>query len=67
MANAVCHPDNISYHNMSSGYLAKLVSDPDELRKCYYVIQMTYLSTHSDKIANFDFSQHAMALQCFRI
>ena len=42
-----CHPDDIRYHHMSSGWLSwsrHLTRHPDELRQCYYVIRMTYTS-----------------------
>ena len=66
---AVCHPDDISYHHMSSGWLSRN----------WYIIRMSYdnvimssgwhplpLLSHPDEIANFDFPQHAVALQRFR-
>ena len=66
---AVCHPDDISYHHMSSGWLSRN----------WYIIRMSYdnvimssgwhtllLLSHPDQIANFDFPQHAVALQRFR-
>ena len=66
---AVCHPDDISYHHMSSGSLSRN----------WYLIRMSYdnvimssgwhtlpFLSHPDEIANFDFPQHAVALQRFR-
>ena len=59
---AVCHPDDISYHHMSSGWLSW----------SWYFIQMSYDNAimssewhtlpflcHSVEIVNFDFLQHA--------
>ena len=68
-ANSLCHPGDIhDYHLMSSGWLTW----------CCYLIRMSYgniimssgwhtllFLSHPDKIANFDFSQHVMALQRF--
>ena len=67
---AVCHPDDISYHHMSSGWLS-----PNR-----YLIRMSYdnvimssgwhrlpFVSHPDEIVNFDFPHHAVALQRFRI
>ena len=66
---AVCHPDDISKHHMSSGWLSRN----------WYLIRMSYdnvimssgwhtlpFLSHPDEIANFDFPQHAVALQRFR-
>ena len=66
---ALCHPDDISYHHMSSGWLSRN----------WYLIRMSYdnvnmssgwhtlpFLSHPDEIANFDFPQHAVALQRFR-
>ena len=67
--NSLCHPDDILFHLISSGWLSW----------GWYLIRMSngtvimssgwdtlpFLS-HSDEIANFDFPQHAMALQRFR-
>ena len=66
---AVCHSDDISYHHMSSGWLSRN----------WYLIRMSYdnvvmssgwhtlpFLSHPDEIANFDFPQHAVALQRFR-
>ena len=66
---AVCHPCDISHHRKSSGWLSRN----------WYIIRMSYdnvimssgwhthpLLSHPDEIANFDFAQHALALQRFR-
>ena len=66
---AVCHPDGISYRHMPSGWLSRN----------WYLIRMSYdnvimssgwytlpFLSHQDKIANFDFPHHAVALQRFR-
>ena len=66
---AVCHPDDISYHYMLSGWLSWN----------WYLIRMSYdnvilssgwhtlpFLSHPDEIANFDFPQHAVAFQHFR-
>ena len=66
---AVCHSDDISYHHMSSGWLSRN----------WYLTRMSYdnvfmssgwhtlpFLSHRDKIANFDFPQHVVALQHFR-
>ena len=66
---AVCHPDDISYHRMSSGWLSRN----------RYLIRMSYdnvimssgwhrlpFLSHPDEIVNFDFPHHAVALQRFR-
>ena len=68
--NSLCHPDGIPFHLMSSEWL----------NLGWYLIRMSngnvvmssgwdtlpFLS-HQDEIANFDFPQHAVALQRFRI
>ena len=65
-----CHPDDIPFHLMSSGLL----------NWGWYLIRMSYgyviimssgwdtlpCLSHPDEIANFDFSQHAVAFQRFR-
>ena len=69
MANSLCHPDDILFHFMSSGWL----------NWGWFLIRMSYgnvimssgwdtlpFLSHPDEIANFDFPQHAVALQCFR-
>ena len=63
---AVCHPNDISYHHMSSRWLSRN----------WYLIRMSYdnvvmlsgwhtlpFLNHPNEIANFDFPHHAMALQ----
>ena len=68
-ANSLCHPDDILFHFMSSGWL----------NGGWFLIRMSYgnvimssgwdtlpFVSHPDEIANFDFSQHAVALQRFR-
>ena len=65
MDTAVCHPDDIPYHHMSSGWLSWN----------WYLILMSYdnvimssgwhtilFLSHPDEIASFNFSQHAVAL-----
>ena len=67
--NSSYHPDDIRFQLMSSGWL----------NWGWYLIQMSYdnvimsskwdtlaFLNHPDDLANFDFSQHAEALQCFR-
>ena len=69
-ANSLCHPDDILFHFMSSGWL----------NWCWFLIQMSYgnviissgwdtlpFLSHPDEIANFDFPHHAVALQRFRM
>ena len=69
-ANSLCHPDDILFHFMSSGWL----------NWSWFLIRMSYgnvimssgsdtlpFLSHPDEIANFDFPQHAVALQRFRI
>ena len=69
-ANSLCHPDDILFHFMSSGWL----------NWGWFLIRMSYgnvimssgwdtlpFLSHPDEIANFDFPQHAVALQRFRI
>ena len=68
-ANSLYHPDDTPIHLMSSG----------RLNWGWYLIRMSYgnvimsygwdtlpLLSHTNEIANFDFSQHAVALQRFR-
>ena len=68
-ANSLCHPDDIIFHFMSSGWL----------NWGWFLIRMSYgnvimssgwdtlpFLSHPDEIANFDFPQHAVALQRFR-
>ena len=68
-ANSLCHPDDILFHFMSSGWL----------NWGCFLIRMSYgnvimssgwdtlpFLSHPDEIANFDFPQHAVALQRFR-
>ena len=68
-ANSFCHPDDILFHFMSSGWL----------NWGWFLIRMSYgnvimssgwdtlpFLSHPDEIANFDFPQHAVALQRFR-
>ena len=68
-ANSFCHPDDILFHFMSSGW-------PNW---GWFLIRMSYgnvimssgwhtlpFLSHPDEIANFDFPQHAVALQRFR-
>ena len=68
-ANSLCHPDDILFHFLSSGWL----------NWGWFLIQMSYgnvimssgwdtlpFLSHPDEIANFDFPQHAVALQRFR-
>ena len=68
-ANSLCHPDDTLFHFMSSGWL----------NWGWFLIRMSYgnvimssgwdtlpFLSHPDEIANFDFSQHAVALQRFR-
>ena len=70
MDTVICHPDDISFHHMSSGWLSGN----------WYLIRMSYdnvimssgwhappFLSHPDDIANFDFPHHAVALQRFRI
>ena len=67
-ANSLCHPDDILFPLMSSGWLNwgwYLIR-----RSCGNAIMSSGwdtlpFSSHSDEIANFDFPQHTMALQCF--
>ena len=66
---AVCHPDDISYRHMPSGWLSWSCC---LIRMSYKNVIMSsgrrtlpFLS-HPDKIANFDFSQRAVVLQRFR-
>ena len=67
-ANSLCHPDDILFHFMSSGWL----------NWGWFLIPMSYgnvikssgwdtlpFLSHPDEIANFDFPQHAVALQRF--
>ena len=69
-ANSLCHPDDMLFHFMSSGWL----------NWGWFLIRMSYgnvimssgwdtlpFLSHPDEIANFDFPQHAVALQRFRI
>ena len=69
-AISLCHPDDILFHFMSSGWL----------NWDWFLIRMSYgnvimssgwdtlpFLSHPDEIANFDFPQHAVALQRFRI
>ena len=69
-ANSLCHQDDILFHFMSSGWL----------NWGWFLIRMSYgnvimssgwdtlpFLSHPDEIANFDFPQHAVALQRFRI
>ena len=69
-ANPLCHPDDKLFHLMSSGWL----------NWGWYLIRMIYgnvimssgwdtltFLSHLDEIANFDFPQHAVALQRLRI
>ena len=68
-ANSLCHPDDILFNFMSSGWL----------NWGWFLIRMSYgnvimssgwdtlpFLSHPDEIANFDFPQHAVALQRFR-
>ena len=68
-ANSLCHPDDILFHFMSFGWL----------NWGWFLIRMSYgnvimssgwdtlpFLSHPDEIANFDFPQHAVALQRFR-
>ena len=68
-ANSLCHQDDIFFHFMSSGWL----------NWGWFLIRMSYgnvvmssgldtlpFLSHPDEIANFDFPQHAVALQRFR-
>ena len=68
-ANSLCHLDDILFHFMSSGWL----------NWGWFLIRMSYgnvimssgwdtlpFLSHPDEIANFDFPQHAVALQRFR-
>ena len=68
-ANSWCHPDDTLFHFMSSGWL----------NWGWFLIRMSYgnvimssgwdtfpFLSHPDEIANFDFPQHAVALQRFR-
>ena len=68
-ANSLCHLDDILFHFMSSGWL----------NWGWFLIRMSYgnvimssrwdtfpFLNHPDEIANFDFPQHAVALQRFR-
>ena len=68
-ANSLYHPDDILFHFMSSGWL----------NWGWFLIRMSYgnvimssgwdtlpFLSHPDEIANFDFPQHAVALQRFR-
>ena len=68
-ANSLCHPDDILFHFMSSGWL----------NRGWFLIRMSYgnvfmssgwdtlpFLSHPDEITNFDFPQHAVALQRFR-
>ena len=69
IVDAICHPDDILFHSMSSGWL----------NWGWFLIRMSYgnvimssgwdtlpFLSHPDEIANFDFPQHAVALQRFR-
>ena len=69
-ANLICHPDDILFRLMS----------PRWLNWGWYLIRMGYgnvilssgwdilpFLSHTDDITNFNFSQHAVALQRFRI
>ena len=69
-ANSFCQPDDILFHIMSSGWL----------NRGWYLIRMSYgnaimssgwhtlpFLSHPDEITTFDFPQHAVAFQCFRI
>ena len=69
-ANSLCHPDDILFHLMSSGWL----------NWGWFLIRMSYgnvimssgwdtlpFLSHPDEIANFDFPQHPVALQRFRM
>ena len=68
MDTAVCYSDDISYHHMSSGwrswswYLIRMSYDNVIMSPGWHTLP--FLS-HPDEIANFDFSQHAVALQRF--
>ena len=68
-ANPLCHRDDILFHLMSSGLL----------NRGWFLIRMSYgnvimlsgwhtfpFLSHPGEIANFDFPQHAVALQRFR-
>ena len=68
-ANSLCHPDDILFHFMLSGWL----------NGGWFLIRMSYgnvimssgwdalpFVSHPDEMANFDFPQHAVALQRFR-
>ena len=68
-ANSLCHPDDILFQFMSSGWI----------NWGWFLIRMIYgnvimssgwdtlpFLSHPDEIANFDFPQHAVALQRFR-
>ena len=68
-AISLCHPDDMLFHFMSSGWL----------NGGWFLIRMSYgnvimssgwdtlpFVSHPDEIANFDFPQHAVALQRFR-
>ena len=68
-ANSLCHRDDILFHFMSSWWL----------NWGWFLIRMSYgnvnmssgwdtlpFLSHPDEIANFDFPQHAVALQRFR-
>ena len=66
---AVCHPDDISYHHMSSWWLSR---NWCLIRMSYDNVIMSagwhtlpFLS-HPDEIANFDFPHHAVALHRLR-
>ena len=69
MDTAVCHPDDISYHHMSSEWLSwswhltGMSYDNVIMSSGWHTLRF---SSHPDDIANFDFSQHAVALQRFR-
>ena len=61
MTNALCHPDDI-YNHMSSGWLWHLIwmSYCSIMSSWWHTLS---LLSNADEIANFDFSQHAVALQ----
>ena len=67
-ANSLCHPDDIFFHFMSSGWLnwgwfLIRMSDGNVIMSSGWDT-LPFLS-HPDEIANFDFPQHAVALQRF--
>ena len=67
-ANSLCHPDDILFHRMPSGlvnwvwYLIRMSSDNVIMSSGWHTLP--FLS-YPDEIANFDFPQHAVALQRF--